>query len=391
MARSVPSHASATMLKWARVRAGFDVNTVEQLEKIETGTLANWEMGEGTPSLAKLRSLATRYGRPLMVFYLKEPPKDFSIVKDFRQLPKDKKGEFSITLRKAIQVAQERQAWASGVLRDNGIPESPLVGSISVKDDPDEVGQSIVEILGASFEQLSSITNAPSAFRYWRRLAESNGIFVFQVSRVDVTEMRGFALPDPYAPTLVINSKDSYQARIFTLIHEIVHVMLNEPAVTGAGELSFKPDTRVVTEKFCNRVAGATLVPRTELSNNVPKQWKNVEEQALSTLSRRFWVSRAVVAFRMFECGFANREWLHNKLYDLKPSKRVPSEPAMIPQHTLTISRTGESFARFAVSAFQSGELHGGELTSLLGMSLRHLPKLESSLFSAQATGKSEG
>ena len=112
------------MLKWARKTAHLSTDDVETSEKLEKGTIVDWEDGKGTPSLAVLRKLSSRYKRPLMVFYLDAPPKAFAVVKDFRLLPPNVDPEFSRELTQAIRFAQERQAWASSYFRDEGFPES---------------------------------------------------------------------------------------------------------------------------------------------------------------------------------------------------------------------------------------------------------------------------
>src|SRR4051794_21067451 len=113
MAASVPSLATPRMLAWARKTAGFSIEEVSTVEGIEAEKLSAWEAENGTPSLAVLSRLAKRYNRPLMVFYLEEPPRDFSVIRDFRRLPATASREFSTALRFAIRFARERQEWAS--------------------------------------------------------------------------------------------------------------------------------------------------------------------------------------------------------------------------------------------------------------------------------------
>jgi Zn-dependent peptidase ImmA (M78 family) len=50
--------------------------------------------------------------------------------------------------------------------------------------------------------------------------------------------------------------------RVFTLLHELAHVMLNEPGICDMHE---SDDSGTDLEPFCNSVAGAALFPRTEL------------------------------------------------------------------------------------------------------------------------------
>ena len=50
---------------------------------------------------------------------------------------------------------------------------------------------------------------------------------------IDVRIFRGFALADDVAPFVVINEKDSRAAWSFTLLHELVHILLGETGISG--------------------------------------------------------------------------------------------------------------------------------------------------------------
>src|SRR4051794_41183824 len=116
----IPSNANKSMLVWARKKNGLTVDQVAVAERIDASKIIKWEDGDGTPSLAVLTRLSRRYRYPLMVFYLSEPPTDFQIVRDFRILPHGAHRAFSPALRRAIRLAQERQAWVSAYLEDAG-------------------------------------------------------------------------------------------------------------------------------------------------------------------------------------------------------------------------------------------------------------------------------
>ena len=51
--------------------------------------LQAWEKegNDQTPTVNQLKRMAERYKRPLSVFYLSAPPKDFLPLRDFRRLP----------------------------------------------------------------------------------------------------------------------------------------------------------------------------------------------------------------------------------------------------------------------------------------------------------------
>ena len=62
------------------------------------------------------------------------------------------------------------------------------------------------------------------AFSYYRNLIENNGISVFQYPLIGV---RGFSLTDREFPVIVINSGDYPNGKIFSLFHELCHILFN--------------------------------------------------------------------------------------------------------------------------------------------------------------------
>ena len=79
----------------------------------------------------------------------------------------------------------------------------------------------------------------------------------------------------------------------------------------------------------------------------------------------------------MADADYLSAKW---PLLQSRPKKREGE--VKIPQHILTTARMGESFARLALSAYYANEIHGGGLSELLGMKLKHLPRLESRVYS---------
>jgi Zn-dependent peptidase ImmA (M78 family)/transcriptional regulator with XRE-family HTH domain len=370
------------MLKWGRTSAGFTVDAIAEAERLPPENIEKWENGEGTPTLAVLRRLGKRYNRPLMVFYLSEPPSDFSVVKDFRLLPANVSREWSPELRRAIRLAQSRQAWASDYLDTEGVPKSRVVGSLDQSSDIVVEARRFRSTLGVTIAEQMSTESPEAAFRLWRARLEDIGVYVFQISRVDTAEMRGCALSDPFAPVALVNVRDATTAKTFTLFHEVAHIMLGESAITGAGRYSFARSPNARIEKFCNHFAAELLVPANDLVARIPRDWKRRDDAIIQEAARKYRVSRAVIALRLVEVGLASESYLRNKWPLLqsrkKATKRREGGP---PQHVLALSNAGGAFTRLTLSAYHGGQIHGGELSSLLGMKLKHLPQLESAVY----------
>ncbi len=146
-----------------------------------------------------------------------------------------------------------------------------------------------------------NLTTWKEAFRLLIDRAEAAGIFVVingvvdnNTSRnLDINEFRGFVLYDNYAPFIFINSKDFISGKIFTLIHELVHILIGKSASFDFTDLL--PANNAI-EEFCDAVTAEFLVPKDILL----KEFERVENN-YDVLARIFKVSRIVIARRLLD------------------------------------------------------------------------------------------
>jgi transcriptional regulator with XRE-family HTH domain len=93
------------LLLWAREKAGLQPEEAAAKLRIDADRLREWERGEERPSIAQLRKLGELYNRPLAVFFLPEPPRDFDPQREFRRLPGVTPQNESPELRQLLRVA----------------------------------------------------------------------------------------------------------------------------------------------------------------------------------------------------------------------------------------------------------------------------------------------
>jgi hypothetical protein len=94
-------------------------------------SLRNWLLGKpATPVIGQLRRIAAVYKRPLAVFFLSQPPRDFDALKDFRRLPDQMLAAPSPELNLEIRRAHVRRETALELANSLGI-DSPRLPAIS--------------------------------------------------------------------------------------------------------------------------------------------------------------------------------------------------------------------------------------------------------------------
>lgn len=314
------------MLKWARERANLSLDMLKSsFPKIEA-----WEKGEKSPTLKQLEKFTQKVNIPIGYLFLPAPLEEKLPISDFRTL-NTSNVKFSVDLLDTVYLCQQRQDWYQNYAISQSLPICDFVASKEIKNSPIEVAKYLRKLLSFSLEEQMKATNYEEMLRIFRNKVEETGILLMINGKVgtntrrtlSLEEFRGFALSDKYAPLIFINAKDSKAGQIFTLAHELAHILLGQSGVsdTLAGRI---PHQNI--ELWCNSVAAEFLVPihemeeiLTTLSNHLTLNKK------IDALSRTFKVSSFVILRRFYDAGFIDKNelWVkyQEKLSQIKDSK----------------------------------------------------------------------
>ncbi len=301
------------MLRWARERAGLSLEEAQASlgKKKWKHQLPNWESPKekASPTFEQARALAAAYRAPLASLFLDEPIDDSPGIPDLRTIG-DRRGALSVDLRDVLLGAQRKRDWLRSYRLKLEFDPVAFVGKSSLGDKPDVVAQRLQNALGVSTLDRAGLADWGAHKRELVKRAEATGVTVLQSSTVgnfthrplSVDEFRGFALADELAPLVFVNTADVRPAQIFTLIHELAHLAIASSGVSNAP--IDEPGELAKEEAFCNAVAAEFLVPLDEF---LPA-WDGSAEFAENAvlLSRRFKVSRMVIARRAFDQGLVS-------------------------------------------------------------------------------------
>ena len=310
------------ILRWARETAGLTLkDAVDRLSiKDGRGTIATdhlraLETGETALTRAMLARMAKQYRRPLLTFYLAQPPRRGHWGRDFRAPAADRSARDEALLDALVRNVQARQGLLSSAMLDDDDDLVPLTfpGSATIDTPVEQLVGSVRDALGLQLSDLRAARNPDEAFRLLRSHAGQAGIFVLVLgdlgsyhTELSVEVFRGFALADEFAPFVVVNPRDSAAARCFTLIHELVHLWLGEPGISGG-------DPQDPVAVFCNHVASNFLLPDEELATLRTPDNQDVQDWAasISAFAGHRNVSSSMVACRLHRRGVLDRAlWL---------------------------------------------------------------------------------
>src|SRR5437867_1947482 len=126
MASTIRVDVRPEMLRWARARAGLDVDALAR----RFPKLKAWEQGEASPTLKQLEKLAKATYAPIGYFFLQEPPVEHVPIPDFRTTDSVHAGRPSPDLLDTIYICQQRQEWYRDFARSTGEERLAFVGSV---------------------------------------------------------------------------------------------------------------------------------------------------------------------------------------------------------------------------------------------------------------------
>lgn len=295
-------------LSWARERSGFDLPTAAHKLNIASDKLAGMEAGEIPLTPSQIRNVSALYGvSAAVLFYSKAPTETFDAPKDFRSLPGGVARALSPKLRKEIDRVRAQIAHLRELAETGTIVSSPPSLSISRDESVELTGELIRQWCENGSPASSATRRDPRGYlTWWINAVEARGVLVTQVSGIPLIEMRGMCIADKDFPTIVLNGADTLRGRTFTLVHELVHVLL------GIDGISNGTPSRNDLEVFCNAVAAAGLVPREQLleddrvsSADSATSWSLDE---LGDLAEGLGVSREAMLRRLSTLGKVSRE-----------------------------------------------------------------------------------
>jgi Zn-dependent peptidase ImmA (M78 family) len=309
------------IIQWARERARYSLESVAVKFKKDVSVIEKWESGEDFPIYSQLEKLAEIYKRPLALFFFPEPPLEAEEKQEFRTLP-----DFEIENLAADTIYALRQAKAMQLSLqeiNNGInPSTKKIFqdiSVSSSDDLRILAEQIRNYLNVTLEEQLTWNDQETALKKWRSAVEEAGIFIFKRS-FKQREISGFCLIDIEFPIIYINNSTEKSRQIFTIFHELAHILLQTNGITKSDDRyinSLQGENKYI-EIFCNKFAAEFLLPNHVFSEIIRETVVNVNDndKIISKISSDYKVSREVVLRKLLDNNFISQ-----KEYSLKVSE----------------------------------------------------------------------
>jgi len=386
------AYITPKVLKWARTTAKMSLEAAAAKVNVTAERLDAWENPDSAdrPTIRQAEKLAHAYKRPFAMLFLPEVPFDFTPLQDFRRSGSKELTTAAVFIQRELQ---QKQAWMSELHRENGEPPLPFVGRFSLSDAAETVAQDILRTLNIDPE---AYTGAP--FREWMARAEEAGIFISRTSfihsrlKLDSDEFQGFAIADPHAPFVFINTEDWDAAQLFTLVHELAHLWIAATGISSdvapepTGSASDHP-----VERFCNTVAAHALMPDRVMEQLNASQFTN--SRSIAQIAERYGVSSLAFLIRAHGRRLINDAAFHamRAIMDREFKEHVRDLAAKAAQkpksksgpsyYLLQLNRNGRLFTQVVLDAFRSGIIQPTVASGLLNAPVNGFAKFEKYMY----------
>ncbi|OLD88916.1 MAG: hypothetical protein DMD38_10110 [Gemmatimonadetes bacterium] len=372
MPKSAPALIEPALLIWGRKVARLTVEDAAKKTHVKAEQLEAWERGKGHPTVKQLRALAHVYQQSFAAFYLPVPPlEEVAVPPDRRRLPSDQLEQLSPAAALDLRTAWEHREIVLELLRDQGQTPIAVEAVASTDENPESVGEKVRKVLRISYEVQKEWRDKRVAFNAWRDAAGEAGVLVFQATNVPVAELRGYSISVDPLPVVVVNRKDSYAGRSFTLLHEMTHILLR-----SGGLCDLEGEQAI--EIFCNHAAGAALVPsgsllkeQTVLAHGESPEW---EDEEIEILAQTYSVSEEVLVRRLLTLRLTTKTFYEKKRRQyLDEFARLPKKKGFVSPAVDAVSALGKPYVRLVLDAFRSLKLTANDVADYLGVRLKHL------------------
>jgi len=363
------------VLIWARDSIALSRNQASENSGISPKRLIQLEEGELQPTLEELKELSKAYNRTVATLLLSNPPIEKPLPTDRRTIDSTEMDNFHLKTILAIRKARALTQSLIELKQDAGLGITRFKFSASISESAVDVAIRLRKEW--NLDEIREYKNINLALEAYIEKVEELGIAVFQLS-ITQDKLRGFSITDDIIPIIGIKrGSEQPTSKIFTLFHELGHILLNEGGLCDISE-----NTNQQIEKWCNAFTAEILIPTAELLqlDKVMEQKSSGEKRwiikDLIELGNHFHVGPLAILRSLLENGLTSPAFYkeRHQIWN-KPTfgrSKIPEGRNIAKE---TIKEKGRVYVSLAFSAYDQNRINLKNLSDFLGVKLSYIQK----------------
>lgn len=376
------SGVNGEIIRWAREFYNMSPDEAAHAIGVDIVRYINWEDGTEHPTYAKLKKISDVFRKPSVVFFFPEPPQLPSIKGDLRTLPDEIINSFS---KNVIMQFEKAKVYQLSLQELYGNKES-IISHRNV------FPKSLEDLCAFFRRQLEFPISAQKArkstkivFEVFRDKFYDIGIYVFKDAFKD-NRISGICINDDHYPVIVINNSMSYARQIFTLFHELYHLISDTSGAEIIRDDFYLAldDQQAKIERTCDLFANSFLVPMDDFLMELKK--KPLSEDTIEELSLLYSVSKEAIMYKLWSMELISS----NQYNDLKETfygeairnaKNKKNDKAGGNHYYTQLTYLGQRYTGEVFKQLFSGKIDNARASEMLHTKIDHLPKLENVYF----------
>ena len=184
--------------------------------------------------------------------------------------------------------------------------------------------------------------------------------------------MRALCIFHNKIPIILLNGKDSVNGRIFSLFHELTHLLLGKSAICG-------DDENTQEEIFCNSVAGEFLVPGDDLIKNINPGLAVLSYKSLRNLYNLYGVSEHVIVRRLLDTNQITRNEYVSYINNYEESSSSTDSSGNYLNNM--IKYNSRAYYSLVLDAYDFGVINSLEFSKFTELGKNQIPKLQEAFY----------
>lgn len=376
------SGVNGEIIRWAREFYNMSPDEAAQAIGVDISRYMNWENGTEHPTYAKLKKISDVFRKPSAVFFFPEPPQLPSIKGDLRTLPDEIVNSFS---KNVIIQFEKAKVYQLSLEELYGSKESIIAQRSSFPKDIDQLCNFFRMQLEFPISAQKARKSTKVVFEVFREKFYDLGIYVFKDAFKD-NRISGICLNDDHFPVIVINNSMSFARQIFTLFHELYHLISDTSGAEIIRDDYYVAldDQQTEIEKACDTFANAFLVPMDDFRQELKK--KPIKEDRIEELATLYSVSKEAIMYKLYKMGRMTpaeyndlKEFFYGDAIRNGDKKKGQSGGG---NHYYTqLTYLGQRYAGDVFKQYFSGKIDSVRASEMLQSKVDHLPNLETVYF----------
>jgi Zn-dependent peptidase ImmA (M78 family) len=180
-------------------------------------------------------------------------------------------------------------------------------------------------------------------------------------------------------PIIAVNGNDWERAKVFTLLHEMAHLLRRSSSLCLIDFSELNDDEEII----CDRIAAEALLPEISFRKTVSDMRVGAtawDYPTLNNVADKYAVSTVVALRRLYDFGLISKSYFASRYKEMEAevaAQTKTKKTAPVKYHFRYLNKQGYLFPKIMLSAYANGTISYGEICRSLNIDTMHVSSIE--------------